>query len=88
MEAKIENLKKKLDDAEKVLSNDDDDLRAMFYNLKDGLQNINEKVNNPTCYWNSCNAGTFNSLSALLNHVDSEHAFQQDQSASAPNDKK
>ena len=78
MEGKIENLKKKLDDAEKVLSNDDDDLRAMFYNLKDGLQNINEKVNNPTCYWNGCNAGTFNSLSALLNHVDSEHAFQED----------
>jgi hypothetical protein len=60
----------------------------MFYNLKDGLQNINEKVNNPTCYWNGCNAGTFNSLSALLNYVDSEHAFQEDQSASAPNDKK
>jgi hypothetical protein len=44
MEGKIENLKKKLDDAEKVLSNDDDDLRAMFYNLKDGLQNINENI--------------------------------------------
>lgn len=33
MEAKIENLKKKLDDAEKVLSNDDDDLRTMVYKI-------------------------------------------------------
>lgn len=45
-------------------------------------------MNNPTCYWNGCNAGTFNSLSDLLKHVDSEHTFQEDQSASAPNDKK
>ena len=88
MEAKIENLKKKKLDAEKVLSNDDDDLRDMFYNLKNGLQNITEKVNNPTYYWNGCNAGTFNSLSDLLKYVDSEHAFQEDQSASALIDKK
>jgi hypothetical protein len=42
MEAKIENLKKKKLDADKVLSNDDDDLRDMFYNLKNDLQNITE----------------------------------------------
>ena len=44
-------------------------------------------MNNPTCYWNGCNAATFNSLSELLKQVDSEHAVQEDQSASAPNDK-
>ena len=60
----------------------------LILNLKDGLHNITEKVNNPTCYWNDCNTCTFNSLSDLLKHVDSEHAFQEDQSASAPIDKK
>ena len=34
------------------------------------------------------NAGKFNSLSELLKHVDSEHAFHEDQSTSALNDNK
>ena len=64
------------------------DILLFLLNLKDGLQNITEKGNNPTCYWNGCNAGKFNSLSELLKHVDSEHAFHEDQSTSALNDKK
>ena len=55
----------------------------LILNLKDGLHNITEKVNNPTCYWNGGNAVTFNSLSELLKHVDSENAFQEGQSAPA-----
>ena len=59
----------------------------LFLNLKDGLHNISEKVNNSTFYWNGCNTWTFNSLSELLKHVDSEHDFKEDRSAPAPNDK-
>ena len=54
--------------------------------LKDGLHNITENLNNPTSCWNGCNSGTLNSLSEVLNHVESEQTFQEDQSASAPND--
>ena len=60
----------------------------LFLNLKDGLHNITEKVNNSTFYWNGCNTCTFNSLSELLKHVDSEHDFKEDRSAPAPNDNK
>ena len=44
-------------------------------------------MNNPACYWNDCNGDTLISVPELLKHVDYEHAFQEDQSAAAPNDK-
>jgi len=44
-------------------------------------------LNNPTCYRNGCNSGILYSLSELLKHVESKNAFQEDQRASAPNDK-
>jgi hypothetical protein len=59
----------------------------LFKNLRDGLHNIIEKLNNPTCYRNGCNSGILYSLSELLKHVESKNAFQNDQRASAPNDK-
>jgi len=59
----------------------------LLKNLRDGLHNITEKLNNATCYRNGCNSGTLYSLSEVLKHVESKHAFQEDQRVSAPNDK-
>jgi len=45
-------------------------------------------MNNPSCHWNGCHGSAFNSLFELLKHVDCEHAFNEDQSAPVPIDKR
>ena len=73
--------------AEDLLADDDKGLREMFINLKSGIDRINEKINNPTCHWNECDAGTFDTLSQLVEHVDNCHVTQYEQSVLLPTEK-
>ena len=82
LQSECNNLKQQLETAEKVLISDD--LRETFYNLKDGLSEIHERVNNPICKWERCDAGKFNCITELINHFDIEHTSQHEQSLIAP----
>lgn len=84
LEKEYKKVKGKLIEAEKVLSDDDKDLREMFCNLKDGINQINERVENPTCKWTDCESSTFTTLSELTVHIEQVHVNQDDQTNAAP----
>ncbi|CAC5395844.1 unnamed protein product [Mytilus coruscus] len=80
LQKKLDKISGKIKEINDLQNDDEKELTKMFINLKKGINGINEKVNNPTCFWESCEAGTFDNILQLIQHVDEYHVSQRDQS--------